>query len=163
MKEQYLPDNTFELRISSQPRLLRMVRTVAGQMCELAGMVERDVHDVVLAVDEACTNIIRHSYDGQADMPIEIRFRILPEGLEISLRDFGTKIDAKKLRESARRDAYPRNHKGLRPGGLGLRFIGQIFDHVHYDTSLQEGTRLTLLKNRHSRETSGETESEEDK
>jgi len=87
---------------------------------------------VVLGVDEALTNIIRHAYAGHPDRPIEVLFRRIlasscgksGEALEIVLVDSGKNVDrAKTVRTRAR---------GREPGGLGLHFIRESMDALEF-------------------------------
>jgi anti-sigma regulatory factor (Ser/Thr protein kinase) len=112
------------------------VRKAASE-CEFD---EDTVQKLVLAVDEACTNIIRHAYEGKQDGKIEIEINSDPKIWEIRIRDYGKKCDASKLKG--------RDLEEIKPGGLGLFFIHQAFDEVHFDQSLDEGTCLILRKKR---------------
>ena len=50
--------------VPSSPDRLKLVRSVVNDSAKLAGIPDAAVHDVVLAVDEACQNVIRHAYGG---------------------------------------------------------------------------------------------------
>jgi anti-sigma regulatory factor (Ser/Thr protein kinase) len=91
-----------------------------------------------LAVDEACTNIIRHAYDGDHDQRIEVQIRMHPNRIEVKLRDYGRKPDPAKIK--------PRELHDIRPGGLGVHFIRTIMDEVVYDHSHEVGTELRMTK-----------------
>ena len=110
------------------------VRTSATQF----GFDEDTVHRLVLAVDEACTNIIRHAYEGRTDCKIEMDILSDKKVWEVHLRDYGKKSDPEKLKGRALDD--------IKPGGLGLFFIQQAFDEVSFDLSVDVGTRLILKK-----------------
>ena len=105
----------FQIEVPSDPACLRIVRSSVESLCEMAGMNEDDSCKVVLAVDEACTNIIRHSYEGKNDKPIICEGKIENGILHIMLRDYGKKVDLSKI--------HPRNLADVRPGGLGVHFI----------------------------------------
>ena len=87
---------------------------------------------MVLAVDEALTNIIRHAYQGKPEQPIEVSCRriqaaqdgVLKPALEIVLEDRGAAVDAKKLCGRALDD--------VRSGGLGLHFMRESMDAVEF-------------------------------
>lgn len=130
--------DTVELLIPSDPRLLRIVRMTVSQMSELAGFSEEEQKSTALAVDEACTNIIKHAYDGQSHQPILIRCELLENGLRVLLRDFGRKADLKKIKS--------RELDDIRPGGLGIHLIRSVMDVVEYDNSFETGNMLTLVK-----------------
>jgi anti-sigma regulatory factor (Ser/Thr protein kinase) len=73
----------FELQITSDPRLLRTVRLTVEQICQIAGFPRLEASKIVLAVDEACSNVIRHAYKNREDQPILITFRIFSTKLKI--------------------------------------------------------------------------------
>src|SRR5580692_5998384 len=82
------------LELPSDPSLLCAVRGAVERLTESFGFSAPDCRAVTRAVDEALTNIIRHSYNGRHDRPIEMFFRSVhrqatpsSEGLEILLCD----------------------------------------------------------------------------
>jgi anti-sigma regulatory factor (Ser/Thr protein kinase) len=100
---------------------------------------EEDRNDLEVAVDEACTNVIRHSYDGARDRRILFQCAVVPgETIAFRLRDFGKKVPAEALQS--------RDLDDVRPGGLGLHFIREIMDEVEFNTKPIIGTELLLLK-----------------
>ncbi|MDQ7053549.1 MAG: ATP-binding protein [candidate division KSB1 bacterium] len=131
------PDQV-DLAIPSDPRLLKIVRMTIMHLTELAGFGEEEQKSVALAVDEACSNIIKHAYGGATDRPIIIRFQLLDHGLRVLLRDYGRKADLSKIKS--------RELDDIRPGGLGVHLIRSVMDVVEYDNSLDEGNLLTLEK-----------------
>ncbi len=63
-----------KMELRSNPEMLCVVRQALGQLAAGLGFSEAECHAVVLAVDEALTNIIRHAYRGNAEQPIEASF-----------------------------------------------------------------------------------------
>src|SRR5229473_7799936 len=61
----------FKMELRSNPEMLCVVRNAVGELTAKLGFSEPDCRAVVLAVDEALTNIIRHAYLGDAERPIE--------------------------------------------------------------------------------------------
>ena len=117
-------DALIELRFQSDPRLLHIVRSMVGQSAALCGFPEEETQFIILAVDEACTNVIRHAYHGRIDGEIVISCRERGDGIEFLLRDRGTPADAK---------CWPkRSLEEVRPGGLGLPLIQAVMDRVEY-------------------------------
>jgi len=93
---------------------------------------------MVLGIDEACTNVIRHAYDLRADQPIALSVESLQTCVRLRLRDYGEQTPAHQMRG--------RNHAEVRPGGLGLHLIRNAFDKVDYILK-PRGTELILTKN----------------
>src|SRR5689334_13922147 len=120
------------MELPSNPDTLCVVRNALQQLAQMLGFSDAECRAVVLAVDEALTNIIRHAYQGKAGEPIEISFRRLqvPQdgarrtALEIVLQDRGIRVDGSKL--------CGRDLEDVRPGGLGLHFIKECMDAVEF-------------------------------
>src|SRR5205823_3713362 len=95
-----------------------------GKLAETLGFPETECRAVVLAVDEALTNIIRHAYQGQTERPIEASFRRIQVAREIVLEDRGIRVNAQKL--------CGRPLEEIRSGGLGLHFMRESMDAVEF-------------------------------
>ena len=129
-----------KLELPSDPRLLGDVRGALERLTETLGLSAEESRAVTRAVDEALTNIMRHSYKGQLDQPITVAFTRVPrpastgpgEGLEIVFCDHGPAVDPAKLQG--------RHLDDIKPGGLGLHLIHQSMDIFEYrregDTNL---------------------------
>ena len=89
---------------------------------------------------EACANVIRHAYEGRDTERIVLTFTIVPEGLEIRVRDFGPVSDPQTFK--------PRDLSEIRPGGLGLHFIRSAMDEIGYETPEGGGMLLRMTKYR---------------
>ncbi len=92
---------------------------------------------MVLGVDEACTNIIRHAYHLQDDQPIALSLEGKRDCVCMRLRDYGKQSPPEKMQGRA--------HDLIKPGGLGLHLIRNAFDKVDYIMK-SRGTELVLTK-----------------
>lgn len=136
-----------KLELTSDPNLLCAVRGAVERLTEAFGFSAADCRAVTRAVDEALTNIIRHTYDGAADRPIELAFRSVQQadsrqdsqssGLEIVMSDHGPAIDPEKM--------CGRELADVKPGGLGLHFIRQSMDIVEFKRA-EDTNSLRLVK-----------------
>lgn len=115
---------TVELHISSDPLLLSVLRAVMNQVCQLAAFSQREISKIVLAVDEACSNVMRHAYKGQLGKPIQVTCTISANTLEIIMVDYGIPLEPQKIKS--------RDLNELRPGGLGVYLIKSVMDSVVY-------------------------------
>lgn len=129
---------TVTLTVSSHPKYLYVVRSALYPLVIAAGFPKKEAQRIVLAVDEACSNIIRHAYSGDPTKTITMTVEDHAEHLVVRLQDFGRKVE--------RSEIVPRDLKDIRPGGLGTHFINKVFDSVSYDTDRGPGTLLTLEK-----------------
>lgn len=127
-----------ELRICSEPQFLELMRSVIRQLSQIVGFSQWDANMITLAVGEACTNVICHTYENRPDCQMTIGCRRLADGLEIVLQDTGPKVQQSQLQ--------PRSLEDVKPGGLGLHFIHSVMDRVKYDPEYQEGNRLIMIK-----------------
>ena len=125
---------------TSCPSEMSGIRARMRESAATFGFDEETVGHLVLAVDEACTNIHRYAYEGRRDGRIEVDVIIENDVWEVRLRDYGKKCDPSQLKG--------RELHEVRPGGLGLFFINQAFDEVRFDHSAEEGTCLVLRKKR---------------
>jgi len=136
-------DGSIRLTIRSTPTDLPKVRTEVESLCRTLGFPQEVAGHVMLSVDEALTNIIRHAYGGSEDRPIDIELAPLfensaPTGLRIRLRDYGQRVDLARIR--------PRELHDVRPGGLGVHIIRECMDVAEYAHAEDGGTVLTLIK-----------------
>ncbi len=130
-----------EIRVTSDPKFLVIIRAMVGQLCELLECSSEEQRKIVLAVDEACANIIKHTYRGDCCQTIDILCRGNEDTLEIVLQDCGPRLDVKKV--------VPRKLDELRPGGLGTHFIRSIMDEVSYTYKEGCGNVMRMVKHLH--------------
>jgi anti-sigma regulatory factor (Ser/Thr protein kinase) len=116
---------------------LCVVRGAIGPLAALIGWDESECRAIVLAVDEALSNVIRHAYHNRTDCLIELECRESAEGLEIVLLDNGDSPDRSKI--------CAREIGCDQPGGLGTHIITQVMDKVSYEPS-PEGNRFVASK-----------------
>ena len=138
-----LRDQPVVIAIRSIPAHLPVVRSALDRFCELLGFSEEDRGLVVLAVDEALTNIIRHAYSGRSDQRIEVSLLCTSgddgqETLQIQLRDWGKPAQPERFKS--------RPLQEIRPGGLGVHIMRCCMDHVEYRPAPEGGTCLTMTK-----------------
>jgi anti-sigma regulatory factor (Ser/Thr protein kinase) len=134
-----------KLELRSHPTLLCVIRGALEPLVEMLGFSGENNRAVIRAVDEAVSNIMRHSYQGRPDQPIEVYCNKVQrranggteQGVEILLFDCGPAVDTTKL------EARPLDE--IRPGGLGLHIIRGSMDTVEYKRAGRLN-RLRLVK-----------------
>jgi serine/threonine-protein kinase RsbW len=99
------------------------------------------VSDIVLAVDEAVTNIIRHGYQQRAGL-IEITITYQSNLLEIRLLDEAPAFDPTQMAPPD--PDIPLSQR--KPGGLGVYMMRQLTDNLHYQPSADGRNELILVK-----------------
>jgi serine/threonine-protein kinase RsbW len=105
---------------------------------------ERIIPDLQLAVDEICSNVIRHGYGGRSGR-IEITVQAVTNGIQFTVRDWGATFDPEAV-PAPDLDA-PLEQRSL--GGLGLFLVRQLMDKVHFQFSGERGNSVTMVKRLH--------------
>ncbi len=128
---------------TSQLELIRL--TTKKITSYLPAFSEDDRDDVALAIDEACANVVTHSYLEGKKGYIRVEYQLEPETLTISITDEGEKGQQFSLDELSPvdKDEYL---KTLSRGGLGVHIIRKIMDRVEYTVSPGESNKLTMVK-----------------
>jgi len=135
------PAPEFQLCVLSQPRLLGAVRALLETFAERIGFCEARRGELVLAVDESLTNIIRHGYGHATDCRIWISLRELPapqRGIRVEIEDHQTPFDPDEV--------SGRSLDDVRPGGLGLHLIRQLTNTFRHERRSEGGMRLVIEK-----------------
>jgi len=137
-----IPRREIEFHFRSTPAHLPVARAAVEKFCELLNMDPDDAGEVILSIDEAMTNIIKHAYNGRDDEPIDITLTPVgkpdPHSLTITLADRGAYVDPSAIK--------PRDLADIRPGGLGVHIITKCMDEVTYAPRKGGGTVLTMTK-----------------
>ena len=126
------------LDVPAEPAAMFIVRALVGKISERIGFEALETDRLILAVDEACTNVIRHAYGNSGDGRIVITFTLNLDNFEIMIRDFGKGADPATFKG--------RDLNQIRPGGLGLHFIKSAVDRVEYGTPPGGGMLLKMIK-----------------
>jgi len=124
----------------AQESQLAGLRKTVEEICRQANLSSKEINNIVLAIEEGATNIIRHAYllgDGE----IRLKVAVFKHSIIFSLFDSGksfqppdkSRLDLKKMSESGRK------------GGLGFYLINKVMDRVEY-FSLEGENELRLTK-----------------
>lgn len=125
------------LEFSSHTENLAVVRAFVRKFLQAEEIPEKESELLVLGVDEACSNIIRHAYLGDTAQPIVLSCERVGATLWFRLRDFGNTADPNQFTR--------RHQESVEPGGLGLYLMERIFDETDFQPQAK-GTELVLVK-----------------
>jgi serine/threonine-protein kinase RsbW len=134
---------TKKLVIKSRTENLSSLRDFISDNANNAGLSNDDIDDIILAVDEACTNIIKHAYKSVPDGEIIIEINYNSRKFTIKLIDHGNSFDPESV-------PVPDLQKYLRQrkvGGLGLYLMRTLMDDVKYISVPGEYNQVMLSKN----------------
>ncbi|NJN96493.1 MAG: ATP-binding protein [Anaerolineales bacterium] len=133
-----------ELTVAGSFENLAKISDFVEQAAQQAGLDERSVYAIQMAVDEACTNIIEHAYGGEGKGRIRLTCSVQRDGLQIEIYDQGVAFDPDEVPElNTQAPAGERQ-----PGGMGLFFIRKLVDRAEFTFGTRQGNRLTLFKRR---------------
>ena len=113
-----------EVRFPAQADRLKLVRGSIRAAARMCGFNDTAAQHIVLAVDEACQNIIVHGYKGREDGEIVLSVARRQDGIQVSLVDSAPLVDPTTI--------VPRALTDIQPGRLGSHFIREIMDTANY-------------------------------
>jgi serine/threonine-protein kinase RsbW len=129
---------TADLNIASKFTEIARAREWMGSHARAAGLSERTISQVGLAMSEACTNVIKHAYRGESTHCIDLHLEIHEAQLVLTIHDVGAQFDLQ---------AYtPPNLDEPGEGGYGVFLMRSLMDEVRYELSQSQGTTLRLVK-----------------
>jgi serine phosphatase RsbU (regulator of sigma subunit)/anti-sigma regulatory factor (Ser/Thr protein kinase)/transposase len=134
-------EKRFNLEVPGEERYLLQVRDFVDKVCAELNVASTTTNSMKLAIDEASSNIIKHSYREQKG---SIKITISASGsnrLTISLVDNGESFDLQKVRVPDLRRYVATGRKG----GLGLFLMNRLMDDVSYNVT-SSGNVLTMRK-----------------
>jgi len=145
-------DEQIRVELKSDPKLLRAIRGLVRGYLEGWEFPEDKVLEAVLAVDEACTNAMRHAYSNDPDQGLVLWLRSGEGCIEIELRDEGAPAPAARVK---RKKVVVPDADTLRPGGLGVQILYEVFDEVQFDPGEERGNRVTMRLKKQDGESPG--------
>jgi len=118
----------FKLEVPAQELELLTMKDFVQRVCDAAGCTPKETSGIKLAIDEACTNIIRHAYKGKTDGKIKIEMGIGPTDLKTKIVDYGKPFDFKAIKDPDLNQYVDIGKKG----GLGIWLIRKVMSRVTY-------------------------------
>ena len=132
------------LRVPARASHLALVGMVVRWFGHRAGLEDDKCRELEVAVDEACTNIIRHAFPGETAGDVTILCAPLAGGLQVTILDKGQPFELDQAVQLGRE----KHARDPASGGMGWLLIRQLTDGVHYQHDEREGNRLTLIKHK---------------
>jgi serine/threonine-protein kinase RsbW len=132
----------FKEGVPTRTEELHRIRMIVEDQAVGFGFDRETAFRMALAVDEACTNIIKHSYAGNPGQTFEVEIGTMADRFMIVLTDHGKSFDPGKL---PRLDMKRYFEQCLR-GGLGVHIIKLVMDDVVYNVTTNHTNQLRLIK-----------------
>ena len=138
-------EKRFELRVESQATNLYRLCDFVTAHAFAAGVSEKDIAKMKIAVYEASLNVIEHAYHSRADEWIDIHVRYAPAHFTIIIQDYGLGFEMKPPKDYDVQEVMAER----RSGGFGLHIIRRAMDSVEYIPDTIHGNRLVMVKRLH--------------
>lgn len=136
------------LTVASDLALLPVVRDFVEAACQVAGLDKTAADGVVLATNEAISNVIRHAHKQCPDAHLQVQCHLFDDRLEVHILDEGEPFNL---------DSVPYLDPGeIRIGGRGVFLMRTLMDEISCEPRGEHGNILRMVKRyRHSTPSSG--------
>jgi len=134
---------TKKLKVKSKTENLSLIRDFVSTAAIDAGVQPDVVENIILAVDEACTNIIKHAYQSFPDGELIIKTKSTLSRFVVSITDYGKSFEPKMIPEPDLQKYY----RQKRVGGLGMYLMKTLMDDVKYVSVPGKYNEVLLSKN----------------
>ena len=140
-----MPNETAALRRPGRPEHLPELLDFVRDACARAGAEAPVGFALRLAVEEVCTNLMRHGYAGRDAGPIELSVGADPERIVVTIVDHSPPFSP----DDAPAPDLVSGAEERRIGGLGWHLVKSVVDEIRYEPGgVETGNRLTLVKRR---------------
>ncbi len=133
-----------ELIVKSTTENLASIRTFIKQAAADAKVTDENTGKLILAVDEACTNIIKHAYKFSSEGRIIIKINFDKSKMSIKIIDEGGHFNP-ELIPAPNIKKLQHEKKG---GGLGMFLMKKLMDEVKYTNLANNKNQVLLVKYR---------------
>jgi serine/threonine-protein kinase RsbW len=128
---------SMRLTIPAKPEYITLGRLALTGLARLRPLPQDVLGDMKLALTEACTNSVRHAYEGGEGF-VEIVYELHPDRLVVEVTDEGEGFEP-----PADGSAEPDD---LSEGGLGIAIIQALADDLEIGPREGGGSRLRFVK-----------------
>jgi len=130
------------LVVKSSTDNLSIIREFTTTSAKECGCSEELTGNIILAVDEACTNIIKHAYKYSSNGEIGITIKSTQANIVILITDSGEHFDPENV-PAPNLIEYQRQKKA---GGLGIFLMKKLMDEVNYKVLRDNRNQVELVK-----------------
>jgi serine/threonine-protein kinase RsbW len=125
------------LTIPARPEYITLGRLALTAIAGVRPLSDETLHDLKLALTEACTNSVKHAYqDGSGS--VDIVYELRGDRLAVEVGDAGAGFETSDTTEDDVGD--------LAEGGLGIAIIRALTDEVEIGKREGGGSRLRFVK-----------------
>jgi serine/threonine-protein kinase RsbW len=126
------------LTIPAKPEYITLGRLALTAIAGIRPLSDETLHDLKLALTEACTNSVKHAYGENGGGSVDIVYELLADRLAVEVGDAGRGFDPTAQPPGA--------GDALEEGGLGIEIIRALTDEVEIGEREGGGSRLRFVK-----------------
>jgi serine/threonine-protein kinase RsbW len=127
-----------KLTIPARPEYITLGRLALTAIAGVRPVTDETLHDLKLALTEACTNSVKHAYADGGEGTVDILYELEPDRLAVEVGDAGPGFDPE--------DGDGADGDDLSEGGLGIEIIRAVTDEVEIAEREGGGSRLRFVK-----------------
>jgi len=137
-------EKTYRLKLPAASENLDIIRKFIAGISENMGFSEEEVYKIELAVDEACSNVVKHAYltNSRSDRIVNVEAHEKEDRLEIVIFDKGKGFDPQKVKKPEIEE-YMRK---MKRGGLGIYLIKELMDKVSFRIKAGVRNEVRMIK-----------------
>jgi serine/threonine-protein kinase RsbW len=126
------------LTIPARPEYITLGRLALTAIAGVRPLSDETLHDLKLALTEACTNSVKHAYQEDGIGSVDIVYELHGDRLTVEVGDAGSGFETRDDMVNAGGD--------LAEGGLGIAIIRALTDEVEIGKREGGGSRLRFVK-----------------
>ncbi|NLG50185.1 MAG: ATP-binding protein [Chloroflexi bacterium] len=134
----------YEICVTSRLSNLSEIAEFVSDRAALTGLDERQVFEVQMATDEACTNSMEHAYEGREDGEVRVCCYLEGDCFVVRITDFGRPFDPDSVPKPDLQS--PLEERQI--GGLGIFLMRELMDSVEFHSDPIAGNQVIMRKQR---------------
>jgi serine/threonine-protein kinase RsbW len=131
-------ERSVRLTIPAKAEYITLGRLALTAIAGVRPVSDEALHDLKLALTEACTNSVKHAYGEDGVGSVDIVYELLADRLAVEVGDAGSGFDPNA--------DPPGVDDALEEGGLGIEIIRALTDEVEIGEREGGGSRLRFVK-----------------
>lgn len=135
-----------KILFSSSTKNLALVRNFIEAKAVDFGFDESTINQIILSVDEACTNIIKHAHKYDENEKIEVEIKPETGQFKIIMKYKGKGFDPNDIHNPDMKDYFNK----FKVGGLGVPIMKKFMSKIEFVHKNSEDNYLTLTKSLHN-------------
>ena len=131
-----------EIELPSRIESVDEAAMIADEFAKSCDFGDEVIFAIDLAIRESVANAVKHGNKFDETKKVKVKFSDLPEGFEITVRDFGTGFAVEEIPD-------PTNPENLlKTNGRGILFMRSFMDEVEWENPADGGLIVKMLKKR---------------